>query len=328
VNVAPGDLDGDGASDLLIAALGGMNPSNDVNGAAIALFAAPHGGYRAAPLAAPLARPADARAADFDGDGDLDVAVAAFGWRGPGELLVLENLGGWRPERLARRTIDDRDGFVALGVDDLDGDGRRDLVALLAQEHEQVIAFLSRDRLAFEPRVLHRAPHAAWGYSGMELVDLDRDGDRDLLLANGDALDDELLKPYHGVSWLERRGPLDFVEHAIGRLAGVQRAAAGDLDADGDLDVAAAAFLPHLSPAAWKAHDLDSVVWFERSGAAWVRHAIEKHRPIHPAVALGDWNADGRLDVAVGNYVWLRPDGSPASITAEAVSVLTQRPPR
>ena len=69
------------------------------------------------------------------------------------------------------------------------------------------MAYVRGDGLSFTPTVIWKAPHANWGSSGLSMADLDADGDLDLLLANGDTFDDSLLKPYHGLAWLERTGP-------------------------------------------------------------------------------------------------------------------------
>jgi hypothetical protein len=61
-------------------------------------------------------------------------------------------------------------------------------------------------------------------------VDFDLDGDLDLLVSNGDTLDDDVLKPYHGVSWLENLGDLRFEVHVIGHLYGCESACSGDVD--------------------------------------------------------------------------------------------------
>jgi hypothetical protein len=100
---------------------------------------------------------------------------------------------------------------------DYDGDGRLDFVALISQEHESLVLFRNDGNGRFESEVLDRAPHPACGTSGFQLVDLDRDGDLDILATNGDMMDEiSLAKPYHGVRWLENiDGHLDIVVSSL-----------------------------------------------------------------------------------------------------------------
>jgi hypothetical protein len=314
------DLDGNGQRDLLVGALGAMDPSNRTQGSVLAFLQDAKRAFARHELAIDLGRVCDAQAADLDGDGDRDVVAAAFGWRGPGQLTLLQ-CESWTPPRFTTTVLDDRDGFVRVQPADLDGDGQLELVAVLAQEHEQVLAFV-REGQRWEPRVLHQAPHPGWGYAGLQVVDLDRDGDLDLLVPNGDALDDDQLKPYHGVSWFENQGQLRFVEHRVLDLFGCEAAAAGDVDGDGDLDVVAVSFLPHLDPQAWEG--LDSVVWAERTDAGWTVRSLERGRCVHPTLDLADYDRDGDLDLAVGNYVWIG-EGDVPTTRADFVTLFTQR---
>ena len=325
-HVEMADVNGDGRPDFVIAGLGGMDPNNESKGGVELLLQNAKRGFDRRWAASGLARAADARAADLDGDGDMDLVVSAFGWRGPGQLMWLERSGGTAeaPE-FTPHVLDERDGFVSAQAVDLDGDGDLDLVAILAQQYEQVVWFEQVKPGQFVGKTIYAAPHPAWGTSGLEVVDLDGDGALDLLVANGDTLDDRLLKPYHGVAWLRREGedaagePV-FRYERIGALYGAEAAAAGDVDGDGDLDVVAGAFMPQLDPEEWKG--LDSVVWFERIEGGWRRHALEQGRCIHPALALGDYDGDGDLDLALANYVWIGAGDQPTT-QAEFVTLFT-----
>ena len=57
------------------------------------------------------------------------------------------------------------------------------------------MAFLNRGPGAVREEDDLRGTHPAWGSTGIELVDLDGDGDLDVLMTNGDTLDDATVKP-------------------------------------------------------------------------------------------------------------------------------------
>ena len=159
------------------------------------------------------------------------------------------------------------------------------------------------------------------------MIDLDGDGDVDVLTSNGDSLDYSVLKPYNGIQWFENLGRGGrFREHSIAPLYGCSRAVGGDVDSDGDVDIVAVSFMPLFTPEEWKRYDLDSVIWIENSGGKWIRHSIEKHRACHPTVDLADYNQDGALDIAVGNYVWLHEKKGPL-LRTDYVTLFTGRQP-
>lgn len=188
---------------------------------------------------------ADVQPVDADGDGDQDLIVAEFGWHRTGGIHLLENQGlsEGRPQFIPH-VLDKRSGTIHVPIANLNGDGRPDFVALISQEHESVVGFLNRGERQFEAQVLDVPQDPSTGSSGLSLVDLDKDGDLDALVTNGDSFDSFYVKPAHGVQWLENRGERKFVRHRITPMPGVHWALAGDLDGDDDLDIVAAAFLP------------------------------------------------------------------------------------
>ena len=108
-----------------------------------------------------------------------------------------------------------------------------------------MVAFLGDEKGGFTKQTVYQAPHPAYGSSGIQLVDLDGDGDLDVLYTNGDTLDPPfVLKPYHGVQWLENRGTFPFVHHPITAQYGVMRAVAADLVGDEKRDILSVALLP------------------------------------------------------------------------------------
>jgi hypothetical protein len=295
------DLDKDGRQDLLIADVGYFLPEDHEKGTVTWLRQTAPGQFEKRILADRLPRPMDVEAADFDGDGKLDLVVAAYGLYTRGGILLLEDrtTDGKEP-RFEARTVDTRAGAIATIPADLDGDGRMDFVALIAQQHETVVAFLNRGGGTFEQRTIFRARTPAWGSTGIDLVDFDGDGDLDVLMTNGATLDDPTVKPWHGVRWLENRGAYPFELHDLAALPGAHRARAADLDGDGDLDVAAAAFLPDPDHTR---RSFASLVWLERRpDGSFVRHTLQSGQLSHTTLDLADFDGDGDVDVVTGNF--------------------------
>ncbi len=307
------DLDGDGVRDVLVADLGEFLPRDHDKGAMVWLRGLGNG--RFAPFAVGgLPRLASVEAADMDGDGDTDLLVAAFGYRRTGRVLVLENrTTDWTRPAFSPVTLDARPGAVRALPTDLNGDGRLDVVAVIAQEHEEVVAYIRGEGLTFTPTAIWKAPHANWGSSGLSLADLDRDGDLDVLLANGDTFDDSLLKPYHGLAWLERTqarmGPDAFALHRLADLPGPHSIVAADIDGDGDLDIVASALV--AGGAGADDERLPAVVWLEQTARRrFERRTLKRGTPRHAALAAGDYDGDGDVDIVTGNMATTGPIAS------------------
>jgi FG-GAP-like repeat len=320
------DLNRDGIKDLLVADLGTAIATDDRVGSVVWLKGAPDGSFTPITLAGGLGRVADAQAADIDGDGDLDLVVAEFGWLKTGRILLLENrtTDSSRPV-FVPSTIDPRNGAIHVPVTELNGDGRPDFVALFSQEHETIVAFLSAGDRQFRPKVIYAAPHPAFGSTGIQLVDLDGDGDQDVLLTNGDSMDTEMLRPYHGVQWLENQGSYPFLCHPLTSLYGVHRAVADDLDGDGDLDIVAVSFLPGgFYRSLCREMGLDAVILLEQTAPGrFVRHSLEDVTCDHSTCDLGDFDADGKVDLVTGNL--LIQYGSPIEDQPEVDWVTLQK---
>lgn len=308
-HLEPCDLDGDGQRDFVVAELGSDLSGDHSRGAVIWLR--PDGnGWKQRLLLSGLGRVADVRPGDFDGDGDSDLLVAEFGHFRTGRILWLENtsLSGGVP-RFRQHVIDERHGTIHVPTADLDGDGHLDFVALISQEYELVEAFLNQGDATFRREPIFSGKDPAFGSSGIQLVDLDADGDLDVLYSNGDTFGSEYLKPYHGIRWLECRGGYPFEDHFLTGMVGVQKALAADLDGDHDLDIVAVALMPKNLVASPELQAHDSVIWLEQTQrGTFVRHALERNQFYHAALELADLDSDGDLDLVIGN---MHPEGSP-----------------
>ncbi|MEM9597991.1 MAG: FG-GAP-like repeat-containing protein [Acidobacteriota bacterium] len=215
------------------------------------------------------------RAADVDGDGDLDVLGAAE----EGHLLAwwpntLDTGGGWTRNVIATLFLGANDIFPA----DLDGDG--DLDVLGAAEGLDEITWwenIAGDGSAWTETVIDTTfdrPHS------VTAADLDEDGDLDVL-ASGETAD--------AVTWWENTAgdASAWTEHVIDNsFDGAYSVYAADVDGDGDLDVMSSAQIA------------DIISWWENLGgaAAWTKRDLTFFNQAWWAEAA-DLDGDGDLDI-------------------------------
>lgn len=262
-----------------------------------------------------VGRVADTKSFDFDADGDWDIAVAEFGWQVSGHVWLLENTtpksASAQEPTFQSRVLDERHGAVQLEIHDLNQDGRSDVIGLLAQEHEVLVMYVNQPDGSFRIHELHRAPHPVWGYSGFQLLDFDGDQDTDVLITNGDMMDGPTIKPYHGISWLENQGNLRFVEHRLAELPGVHRAEATDLDADGDFDIVACTLVPMNTENQAKLQRgrmPPGLAWLEQTRPGQFQFHVWQHGAGRfPTLTTGDFDGDGKSDVALTIGLWDKP---------------------
>lgn len=309
------DLDGDGIKDLIVADLGNFSPTNDKVGKVVWLRGKADGTFTPYTLLDGVGRVADVQAADFNGDGKVDLIVGVFGWRFTGEIIYLENqTTDWAHPRFVQHVLDDRHGTIHVPVCDLNKDGRPDFVAMISQEHETIVAFINEGNGQFRKETIYTALHPAYGSSGIQLVDMNGDGNLDVLYINGDVLDEPfLLKPYHGVQWLENKGRFPFEHHVVGPLYGAMAGVAGNFTGKGRMDVVAVSYMPEKWFPQRNESEAASIIYFEQTTPGqFIRRPMEMFACDHATCAAGAWDGDGKAHLVTGNLL-LSDKHSPTS---------------
>lgn len=290
-HVSAADMDKDGDLDILVACMGKLFPSNDKIGSVVILENDGKLDFTPRTIVERIARVTDVRAADFNGDGRVDLIAGQFGYD-DGETRWMENLGNWQ---FRSHILQSLSGVIHTIPVDIDRDGDMDVVSLVSQEWEELYVFENDGRGNFKSHLVWGSTNEDYGSSGIRLADLNKDGAVDILLTNGDAFDylPPRPRPWHSVQWLENKGKFKFEHHPIGRVPGASAAVAADLDGDGDLDIAATSCYNH-----WERTESQSMVWFENDGKMNFLPRDITHTPTHLiSLETADMNGDGKPDL-------------------------------
>lgn len=234
-----GDFDDDGDLDIVSA--------NSRGDSLTVLYQDSHGEFplaRAVLLGGPgtTDSPHAVVADDLDGDGDLDIACANAG---DDTIAVFQQVPGRQfafALKLAPGSLETTDAFHCLVTADLDGNGRQDVVCRnVANESltaflQRTTGFLTGGNEPSGPDVILSADELSGESSVLFAVDLDRDGDQDLV--SGCPAEGSVAIFFQNTdgSLVGRDSP-DLILGGPGTTPGPEALAAGDLDRDGDLDV-------------------------------------------------------------------------------------------
>lgn len=272
--VVAGDFDGDTGPDIAVLYYGGAMEIGGVDVFANPAYNQPLLGgslilLASSPFIGPF-RPTGFTAADFDGDGDLDLGVAAML-----DVSVLLNNGAGALAHAPNSPFFPNTSPRAITSGDFNADGRPDLAITDIAANDVIIA-LNAGAAQFPTGV-----HVATGLKPVAIAaaDLDGDGDLDLVTANETAGSVTILRNTAGTFAL-------LGSFAVGQAPG--GVATADFDLDGDQDVVVTN----------TADDTVSVM-LGPSFTASRRFETGGAEP-GPIIAT-DLDGDGRADLAVAN---------------------------
>jgi len=234
----------------------------------------------------------DAVLVDLDEDGNMDVVSSCEGstrtlyvhWA-PGDSDKYLNPEAWQTEAIPATAKQQAWMFAAPA--DVDGQHGPDVI-VASKGGNATIGWLEspQDPRDLEAWKLHKLYDAGWIMS-LQLVDVDRDGDRDVLASDRKG-------SRRGVLWLENPGPANaskpWAEHRIGANGKeVMFLDAHDRADDGSLEVFAAV-KPNLVYR-FTPPDSSGGMWSEES------FAIDAAIGTSKGIAAGDIDLDGSIDL-------------------------------
>jgi predicted nucleotidyltransferase len=282
-SLALGDVDGDGDLDMVVGNLRQQNALYLNNGS---------GTFTDATTARIPIDNDDTYAValgDVDGDGDLDMVVGNTGYNGQQNRLYLNNGSGTFTDATTASMPVARDSTYAVALGDIDGDGDLDLVVGNAGQNR---LYLNNGSGSFTNATAARMPVDSDTTLAVALGDIDGDGDLDLVVGNGGFYGQQnRLYLNNGSGTFSDataiRMPVDGDD--------TRAVALGDVDGDGDLDIA----FGNVGISGQQNR------LYLNNGRGTFSDATPARMPVDSdqtyAVALGDVDGDGDLDLVVGN---------------------------
>ena len=301
VRTAIADVDGNGEDEIIIADIGMLYPVDDAAGRVLILERGVSG-WNVSTVIDMGARTVCAEPGDLDGDGDVDLSVCVFGHTRGRLVWVEQTPSGW-----IEHLLDDYPGTIHAHLADVDADGDLDILAALSQEQQVIQLWRNNGQGNFTLEEVMRAENSWYGLSGLQVVDIEGDGDVDILATNGDNLDDDLpasVDPgsIQGLSLYLNDGSGVFTSQRIINHWGAYGTATLDVDGDCDLDIILTA-LQHETPF----HDnqvveREPLVLLLNDGADFVQGPIDGQTELPLTVAAVDLDEDGSIEIYTASH--------------------------
>ena len=315
VHTEVADMNGTGHYDILVSCMSAVFPNNDKIGSVVILENDGQQHFIPHIVLENVARVTDVRAADFNGDGRLDLIVAQFGYD-QGEIRLMERVGRWE---FKSRILLNLPGTINVLAADFNGDGKEDFAAVVSQQYEEIFFFENQGSGNFSKKIISGSTNEDYASSNISLCDLNRDGRPDILYTNGDGFGPSPLpgpRPWHGVQWLENTGGGNFRFHRIGDQPGSYSPVGVDLDGDGHTDVVAVSTFNR-----WDKPGAVSMMWYKNDGRMNFTPHILAYEPIQLlTVTSADFDGNGRQALVTGAFFFTPPYDRMSRIT------LWQRP--
>ncbi len=241
---------------------------------------------------------------DIDSDGDLDVVINGYWLENP--LPSGNPSSGLWTERLVVSGWTEK---AEVNIGDINGDDKPDILLAPSESADNRLSWFEAANPKTGPWTEHIIDNTVSYFHTLISADMNGDGQMDVVTAEMHQSNDPdevsvYLNGGNGMSWSQH----------ILSTTGSHNGQVGDIDRDGDLDIAGA----NWSDAAPNSAIVE--MWENLTGSPvqsldlWQRHVIDQSRPWRSLfIASDDVDGDARKDIVTGGW-WYKNPGVPSGV--------------